>query len=95
MAFVKKKIFMDKHMIGDTTCFPNTIYLYKILYFLEYRFDGRAIEKLKSPGRLIPITSPVTSKFSTPAILRRSRKRRKHVSILYCPFSERRLRGWK
>ncbi|KAJ8298904.1 hypothetical protein KUTeg_022964 [Tegillarca granosa] len=44
----------------------------------SYRFDGNAIKKLKSPGRLIPITSPVTCKFSTPpAILRKSKHRRK------------------
>ncbi|KAK3608477.1 hypothetical protein CHS0354_010323 [Potamilus streckersoni] len=46
----------------------------------KYRFDGRAIERLKSPGRLIPITSPVTSRFNTPAILRRS-KRKKIVHL--------------
>lgn len=46
----------------------------------KYRFDGIAIDKLKSPVQLIPITSPVTSKFSAPAILRRNRKR-KHSSL--------------
>ncbi|XP_064601947.1 myb-related protein A-like [Liolophura sinensis] len=41
-----------------------------------YRFDGRAIGKLKSPGGggLIPFPSPVASRLSTPpAILRRGR----------------------
>lgn len=48
------------------------------LYSKEYRFDGKAIKKLKSPGRLIPIPSSVTSKFSAvPSILRRGRSRRK------------------
>ncbi|OWF43222.1 transcriptional activator Myb-like isoform X2 [Mizuhopecten yessoensis] len=40
-----------------------------------YRFDGKAIQRLKSPGRLIPITSPVTSKFSKPAILRKGKRK--------------------
>lgn len=45
----------------------------------DLRFDGRAIEKLKSPGRLIPIASKVASKLSTPpTILRRGKHRRKH-----------------
>lgn len=42
----------------------------------KYRFDGHAINKLKSPVQLIPITSPVTSKFTAPAILRRNKRRR-------------------
>ncbi|KAL5007777.1 hypothetical protein ScPMuIL_016583 [Solemya velum] len=47
----------------------------------SYRFDGHAIEKLlKSPGQLIPITSPITSKFSTPAILRKSKRRKQSSS---------------
>ncbi|XP_061182884.1 myb-related protein A-like isoform X1 [Saccostrea echinata] len=51
------------------------------LYSKEYRFDGKAIKKLKSPGRLIPIPSPVTSKFSAlPSILRRGKTRRKNVA---------------
>ncbi|XP_078681517.1 myb-related protein A-like isoform X1 [Branchiostoma floridae x Branchiostoma belcheri] len=50
----------------------------------EYRFDGRAIQGLakETPGKsggLIPITSPITSKFTTPPILRR--KRKKHNSL--------------
>ncbi|XP_045175051.2 myb-related protein B-like isoform X2 [Mercenaria mercenaria] len=45
----------------------------------KYRFDGHAINRLKSPVQLIPITSPVTSRFTAPAILRRNRKR-KHTS---------------
>lgn len=40
-----------------------------------YRFDGKAIQRLKSPGRLIPITSPVTSRFSKPAILRKGKRK--------------------
>ncbi|XP_078332612.1 myb-related protein A-like isoform X2 [Crassostrea virginica] len=48
------------------------------LYSKEYRFDGKAIKKLRSPGRLIPIPSSVTSRFSAvPSILRRGRMKRK------------------
>ncbi|XP_006814133.1 transcriptional activator Myb-like [Saccoglossus kowalevskii] len=46
-----------------------------------YRFDSHAISSLSKDvsGSLIPITSPVTSRFSSPpSILRRSRKRRHH-----------------
>ncbi|GAB1605008.1 myb-related protein A-like isoform X2 [Argonauta hians] len=44
----------------------------------DLRFDGRAIDKLKSPGRLIPIVSKVASKLSTPpTILRRGKHQKK------------------
>ncbi|XP_060557661.1 myb-related protein B-like isoform X2 [Ruditapes philippinarum] len=48
----------------------------------KYRFDGHDINKLKSHVSLIPITSPVTSKFTAPAILRRKRKHASHKRIL-------------
>ena len=58
-------------------------YIYFIITISDLRFDGRAIDKLKSPGRLIPIGSKVASKLSTPpTILRRGKHRRKVSSFL-------------
>ncbi|KAL4225405.1 Myb-related protein A [Mactra antiquata] len=45
----------------------------------KYRFDGHAINKLKSPVRLISIPSPITTRFSAPAILRKYRKRKQNA----------------
>ena len=59
----------------DFMYFKNEFYV-----FVELRFDGKAIQRLKSPGRLIPIISPVTSPFSVPAILRHG-KRKVKVSM--------------
>ncbi|XP_052223491.1 myb protein-like isoform X2 [Dreissena polymorpha] len=42
----------------------------------SYRFDGHAINQLRSPIQLIPITSPVTSRLSEPAILRGTKRKR-------------------
>ncbi|XP_071955933.1 myb-related protein A-like isoform X2 [Antedon mediterranea] len=46
-----------------------------------YRFDGHAISSLSkdTSGRLIPITSPVTSKYSTPPTILRKKRRRSHL----------------
>jgi hypothetical protein len=51
-------------------------------FSVEYRFDGHDINKLKSHVSLIPITSPVTSKFTAPAILRRKRKHVRYAIIV-------------
>lgn len=49
----------------------------------EYRFDGKAIQSLKEGGGLIPMTSPLVSKLSTPPILRKkNRKKQKVGSVL-------------
>ncbi|XP_033102232.1 myb-related protein B-like [Anneissia japonica] len=46
-----------------------------------YRFDGHAIANLSkdTSGRLIPITSPVTSKYSTPPTILRKKRKRSHL----------------
>nr|XP_054757608.1 myb-related protein B-like isoform X1 [Lytechinus pictus] len=48
---------------------------------VDYRFDGQALLDLsrETSGGLIPITSPVTSKFSTPPTILRKAKQRKRV----------------
>ncbi|XP_046552717.1 myb-related protein A-like isoform X2 [Haliotis rubra] len=45
------------------------------------RFDGHSLGKLKSPGGLIPITSPVAHKLTTPPAILRKSKRRKQRNI--------------
>ncbi|XP_030848523.1 myb-related protein B [Strongylocentrotus purpuratus] len=50
---------------------------------IDYRFDGQALLDLsrEASGGLIPITSPVTSKFSTPpTILRKAKRKRVRTS---------------
>ncbi|XP_052802522.1 myb-related protein A-like [Mya arenaria] len=44
----------------------------------KYRFDGHAINQLRSPERLIEMGSPVTAKLSEPAILRGTKRKTKH-----------------
>lgn len=46
------------------------------LHSKECRFDGKSIKKLRSPGCLIPITSSVVSKFTSPPAILRKRKRK-------------------
>ncbi|XP_041365718.1 myb-related protein B-like isoform X2 [Gigantopelta aegis] len=48
------------------------------------RFDGHALEKLRSPGGLISITSPVASKLNRlPAILRKSKRKKQKFPKQY------------
>ncbi|RDD37379.1 Myb-related protein A [Trichoplax sp. H2] len=44
----------------------------------EFRFNGHLLAGLQSPPGLIPMSSPVISRFTTPRILRRA-KRKKHL----------------
>ncbi|XP_055997636.1 myb-related protein B-like isoform X4 [Ostrea edulis] len=65
---------------GSGSC-KKTPTKFTSLYSKEYRFDGKAIKKLRSPGQLIPIPSPVTSKFSAvPSILRRGKTKRRKLA---------------
>lgn len=54
------------------------------LHSKEYRFNGKAIQKLRSTGCLIPISSPAVSRFTSPPAILRKRKRK---LIQSCPVN--------